>query len=140
MRRPPFVPPASMDEAERRHAELVAKTQDIDFQLGQRRPSPGTSAAPADLDWRSRAVCAKQMISADARDLKLWLKAQRRIAHALTTGIGAAHSDPHVLMLSRAYRVLKQLACAVDFSLEEQAELDALHAYLQRCSDPEAGQ
>ena len=130
MSRAPFVTPATLDEAEARHSALVSKTQDIDVQLAQ----PGAAAG---LGWRSSALCARRYKIDEVRQLKAWMKAQRRHTHALTVGAGGNHSDPHVAMLSRAYRLLKTWASEIDqIDPAEQATVDEIMLYLQRTVDP----
>lgn len=129
-----FAPPASLAEADARHAALVGEAQAIDAQLTAYKLDQSAFVP----DWRNRAVYAKSKIVEEMRQLNLWRKQQRQQAHALTVGIGAKHSDPRVVMLSRAYRLLRRFAVEFEVTPEEQAEVEAVMAYLQNeCVDPE---
>lgn len=126
-----FAPPRDLDAAELKRLELAGAIQDIDAQLGSER-------AMVDAPWRQSAIYARQKLLEKIRALNDWMKAQRRHAHALTTGAGGVHSDPNVAMLSRAYRLLKTWASEIDdIDPGEQSEIDAIMAHLQRCVDPE---
>ena len=130
-----YVPPASLEEGERRRLELVDRLSEVNIQLGDRNKMTidGRRVTSDEYwGWRQRAVIAKRYAEAELQHLKSWMKEQRRARTAdQARSLDIDPTSPESLLLAAANVFQRLRSDGVEVDPEEVAVFDAIKDYLQ---------